>query len=133
MVLVTGATGLVGSHLLLQLSEHGQEIRAIYRNVVGLEKTRSLFRCHNKEALFEKIEWVQADINDIPALEKAFPDINYVYHCAALISFDPNDETLLRKTNIEGTANIVNFCLAYQVKKTLSCEFDSRFGRPQRI
>jgi nucleoside-diphosphate-sugar epimerase len=40
-----------------------------------------------------------------------------VYHCAALISFDPKDEDILRKTNIEGTANIVNFCIAYQIKK----------------
>ncbi|WP_298221985.1 NAD-dependent epimerase/dehydratase family protein [Flavobacterium sp.] len=117
MILVTGATGLVGSHLLLQLLEYGQEVRAMYRNVVGLEKTRSLFRSHNRETLFEKIEWIQADITDIPSLEKAFPNIDYVYHCAALISFAPNDETLLRKINIEGTANIVNFCLAYQVKK----------------
>jgi nucleoside-diphosphate-sugar epimerase len=39
-----------------------------------------------------------------------------VYHSAALISFDPKNENLLRKTNIEGTANIVNFCLAKGVK-----------------
>jgi nucleoside-diphosphate-sugar epimerase len=37
--------------------------------------------------------------------------IDYVYHSAALISFDPKNEDLLRKTNIEGTANIVNFVL----------------------
>jgi len=60
---------------------------------------------------------VQADITDVPSLESVFSNVTLVYHCAALISFDPSDEKTLRKTNIEGTANVVNFCLAYQVKK----------------
>jgi nucleoside-diphosphate-sugar epimerase len=60
-----------------------------------------------------------ADILDIPSLENAFQNIDFVYHCAALISFDPKDEEVIRKTNIEGTANIVNFCLAYKIKKML--------------
>jgi nucleoside-diphosphate-sugar epimerase len=61
--------------------------------------------------LFDAIEWVQGDIIDVPTLEHAFKGIDYVYHSAALISFDPKNENLLRKTNIEGTANIVNFVL----------------------
>ncbi|MFN3967789.1 NAD-dependent epimerase/dehydratase family protein [Flavobacterium sp.] len=117
MILVTGGTGLVGAHLLLQLAENEVGIRAIYRNKKSIDKTKSLFRLYQKEALFNKIEWVEADIIDIPSLEIAFQNIEYVYHCAALISYDPNDEDQLRKTNIEGTANIVNFCLAYKVKK----------------
>jgi nucleoside-diphosphate-sugar epimerase len=58
----------------------------------------------------EQIEWICADITDVPSLEIAFQNINMVYHCAALISFDPKEEERLVKTNIEGTANIVNFC-----------------------
>ena len=117
MVLITGATGLVGSHLALHLLENNEIVRAIYRTRSAIEKTKSLFALYKKEFLFEKIEWIQADITDIPSLEIAFKNIEYVYHCAALISFDPKDEKQLRKTNIEGTANIVNFCLEYDVKK----------------
>lgn len=117
MILVTGGTGLVGAHLLLHLAESENAIRSIYRNKKNIEKTQSLFRLYQKEALFNKIEWVNADIIDIPSLEIAFQNIEYVYHCAALISYDPKDEDQLRKINIEGTANIVNFCLAYNVKK----------------
>ena len=117
MILVTGATGLVGSHLLLQLLEDNQKVRAIYRNAASLEKTKSLFHNYNKASFFDAIEWVQADITDVPSLENAFTNIGEVYHCAAFISFDPNDEQLLRKTNIEGTANIVNFCLDYKIRK----------------
>lgn len=117
MVLVTGATGLVGSHLVLHLLENGDDVSAIYRSEKAITKTRSLFELYKKEYLFHKIHWIQADINDIPSLEIAFESIEYVYHCAAKISFDPADEEKLRKTNIEGTANIVNFCLANKVKK----------------
>jgi nucleoside-diphosphate-sugar epimerase len=121
MILVTGGTGLVGAHLLLHLIESRsigtEKVRAIYRSVASLEKTKSLFYMYKKESFFEQIEWIQADITEVPSLEIAFQNIDTVYHCAALISFDPKDEDILRKTNIEGTANIVNFCIAYQIKK----------------
>jgi dihydroflavonol-4-reductase len=117
MVLVTGGTGLVGAHLLLHLVENNEPIRAIYRNSASTQKTKSLFSFYKKENLFEKIHWIQADITDITSLETAFKNIESVYHCAALISLNPKDEDKLRKTNIEGTANIVNFCIANAVKK----------------
>ncbi|MFB9077599.1 NAD-dependent epimerase/dehydratase family protein [Flavobacterium procerum] len=117
MVLITGGTGLVGAHLLLHLIENGENVRAIYRNQNNILKTKQLFLLYKKATLFEKIEWIEADILDIPSLEEAFIGIEYVYHCAALISFDPKDEEKLRKTNIEGTANIVNFCIAKEIKK----------------
>lgn len=117
MILVTGGTGLVGAHLLLQLLENGQTVRAIYRNHNTIEKTKSLFEAFQKDTLFQKIEWLEADILDVPSLEIAFENVEYVYHCAAYISFDPKDENLLRKVNIEGTANIVNFCIHNKIKK----------------
>ena len=117
MVLITGGTGLVGSHLLLHLIENGESVRAIYRKLETIQKTKKLFSHYKKENLFEKINWLEADILDVPSLEIAFENLDYVYHCAAFISFDPKDEDLIRKTNIEGTANIVNFCIAKKVKK----------------
>ncbi|SHN55353.1 Nucleoside-diphosphate-sugar epimerase [Flavobacterium fryxellicola] len=117
MILVTGGTGLVGAHLMLHLIDHGEKVRAIYRSKASIEKTKSLFSTYKKELLFEQIEWIQADITEVPSLEIAFQNIDTVYHCAALISFDPKDEDLLRKTNIEGTANIVNFCIDNQIQK----------------
>jgi len=118
MILVTGATGLVGAHLVLHLLENGEEnIRALYRNQKNIEKTKSLFDLYKKSELFSKINWTQGDILDVPSLEIAFENIDYVYHCAACISFNPNDEDQLRKVNIEGTANIVNFCIDKNIKK----------------
>uniref|UniRef100_UPI00286AA9A5 NAD-dependent epimerase/dehydratase family protein n=1 Tax=Flavobacterium sp. TaxID=239 RepID=UPI00286AA9A5 len=117
MILVTGATGLLGSHLVLHLLEKGENVRAIFRNELGKSRVRQVFEHYNKWELFEKINWCESDILHIPSLEMAFNDIEIVYHCAALISFDTNDEEALRKANIEGTANVVNLCLDFKIKK----------------
>lgn len=128
MILVTGGTGLVGAHLLLKLTENEVSVRAIYRTATTIEKTKSLFHLYQKETSFAKIDWVQADITDVPSLEIAFQNVDYVYHCAGYISFDPNDEEKLRKINIEGTANIVNFSLAYNIKKLCHVSSIAAFG-----
>lgn len=117
MILVTGGTGLVGSHLLLQLVKSENSIRATYRDIDSINKTKKIFVAYQADLLFSKIDWVQADINDVSALATTFNSVTHVYHCAALISFDPKDELQLRKINIEGTANIVNFCIDHNIKK----------------
>jgi len=119
MVLVTGGTGLVGAHLLLHLVQNNIPVRAIYRQGSNLKRVEKVFSYYSQNAtvLFNKIEWLLADINDIPALEIAFKNVEYVYHAAALISFDPKDYRKLKKINALGTANIVNLCLSNDIKK----------------
>jgi len=117
MILVTGGTGLVGAHLLLHLAQNDEKLKALYRNNTSILKTKALFEQFKKADLFASIEWVQGDLNDIPALEIAFENCKTVYHCAALISFDFAEEGRMRKVNIEGTANMVNLSLAFGVEK----------------
>ncbi|VXB25599.1 NAD-dependent epimerase [Flavobacterium sp. 9AF] len=117
MILVTGATGLVGSHLLLQLITENESVIALYRDKDKIQAVKSVFEYKNHLDLFEKVQWIQGDILDIPSLEIAFQNVKEVYHCAALISFDPKDEEKLRKTNIEGTSNIVNCCIDFKINK----------------
>nr|MDQ8210988.1 NAD-dependent epimerase/dehydratase family protein [Mariniflexile sp. KMM 9835] len=119
MILVTGSTGLVGSHLLYSLVSNNEKVRAIYRSKRKLDQVKNVFATYTSDytTLFESIEWVQADILDIPALTEAFNGVTYVYHCAAFVSFEPDKYHLLRKTNIEGTANIINFCISNNIKK----------------
>jgi len=117
MILVTGGTGLVGAHLLLQLAGGQQAVRALYRTQDTLIKTKKLFAHYGKSELFDTIEWAQGDIIDVPSLEPIFAGVTHVYHCAAYISFQPSDEDRLRKINIEGTANMVNMALAFGVQK----------------
>lgn len=119
MVLVTGGTGLVGSHLLVSLLKKGYIVRATYRKAYKFERVKRVFSYYSAESnsLFEKIEWVEADINDIPKLSEIFEGITHVYHCAAFVSFEPNKYYELRKINIEGTANLVNLCIRHKIKK----------------
>lgn len=119
MILVTGGTGLVGSHVLFNLVSNNSRVRAIYRRSHKLESVKNVFSYYTNDvsALFEKIEWIEANINDVPALEIAFKEVTHVYHCAAFVSFEPNRYRDLRKINIEGTANIVNLCISNQVEK----------------
>ena len=119
MVLVTGGTGLVGSHLLFNLTKAGIHVRAIYRNKNRILFTKKVFRYYTDKpnVFFKTIEWVKCDINDIPTLEIVFKGISHVYHAAALISFDPKDSKQLYKANAIGTSNIVNLCIANGVEK----------------
>ncbi len=117
MILVTGGTGLVGMHLLLKLTEEETSVRALFRTYDRLQKVEDFFAFAKAESRFKTIEWLQADITEIPTLTPCFKNITYVYHCAALISFDPYDFHKLVKTNIEGTANVVNLCLSKGIKK----------------
>lgn len=119
MILVTGSTGLVGAHLLYHLTKHNTPVRALYRTKAKINTVKHVFSYFTDtvESQFSKIEWVQGDINDLPSLETAFKDITYVYHCAALVSFNPDDYYKLRNVNIKGTANIVNLCIDFNIKK----------------
>jgi len=119
MILVTGGTGLVGAHLLYRLTVENDVVRAIYRPSSNLEKVRTVFGYYteNIEEYFSKIEWIQADITDVVALEKAFENVTQVYHSAALVSFNPKDYRAMRKINIEGTSNIVNLCIDKNIEK----------------
>ena len=120
MILVTGGTGLIGSRLLFYLTQNKEhKVRAIYRNAHSLEKIEQLFiqQSPNGAEQFRSIEWVEADISNIPALEQAFANVSFVFHCAGFISFQPKDFAQLIKVNVEGTANIVNLCIDFKVKK----------------
>lgn len=119
MILVTGGTGLVGSHLLYQLTTQHKQVKAIYRTKNSLDSVKKVFSYFTDDVdeLFSKIIWVQADITDVPSLEAAFISVDVVYHAAALVSFDPKTYRKMRQVNIDGTANIVNFCVANSVKK----------------
>lgn len=120
MILVTGGTGLVGSHLLFKLTQKHNKIRAIYRSEKKIETVKKIFSYYTNtpETNLKKIEWIKADITNIPSLEHAISNqVTKVYHCAAFVSFEPDKYYTLRKVNIEGTANIVNICLEKKVAK----------------
>lgn len=118
MILVTGGTGLVGAHLLYHLIKNDEKVRAIYRSKEKIEAVKNVFSYYTEDtSLFAKIEWFAADITEVPVMITAFIGVKKVYHCAALISFNPKDYLEMRKVNIHGTAIIVNLAIDAKVEK----------------
>jgi len=116
MILVTGATGLLGTELIQQLSSQNKAVKALYRNTPPTFSHPTL-------------EWVEGDIMDIVFLEELMENIDTVYHCAGLVSFSPKDIERLYKINVEGTANVVNACLNCGIKKLVHVSSVASIGR----
>ena len=113
MILVTGGTGLLGSHLLMRLLEDDAQVRAIYRTEKKRDAVKRFFAYYHADAdaLWQRIEWVKGDVLDVPSLVDAMVGVKQVYHCAAAVTFIPAEEAYMHKVNTEGTANLVNVCL----------------------
>ncbi len=121
-ILVTGATGLLGSTITKQLLLQGHSVSVLCRP----SSDRSLLEGTERE-----LTWVEGDIMDITGLEKAFSTVDMVVHTAAMVSFIPRQKKLMHKVNVEGTANVVNACLYSGVKKLCHISSVAALGRPE--
>lgn len=107
MILITGGTGFLGSTLIRQLLDGGNQLRAIKRSSSFIPADLSEH---------PDIQWVNADINNYFELEEAFEDVTEVYHCAAMVSFEPAAKKTIIRVNTEGTAHIVNLCIQHHAR-----------------
>ena len=117
MILVTGGAGLLGKELITQLLDQGMRVRAIYNR-------SPLPDFHN-----DTLEQMQCDILDVTGLEEAMKGIEKLYHCAAIVNFNPGKRAEMFKINIEGTANVVNAALDAGVKKMVHVSSVAALGR----
>ncbi len=115
-ILVTGAAGLVGSEVTKQLLVDGYCVTALYHST-------PLTISHPNLSI------KQCDILDTTSLEDVMQDVTHVYHCAAIISFEPKDKNKLFKINIEGTENVVNACINANIQKLIHVSSVSALGR----
>lgn len=120
-VLITGATGLVGSAVARQFLKEDHSVFALFRP--GSDRSLLTDIAH-------QIQWVEGDVLDIGSLEKAFEHMDYVVHTAAVVSFVPRDREMMYKVNRDGTANVVNECLNQRVKKLCHVSSIAALGRP---
>ena len=119
MILVTGGTGFLGSHLLRKLVNVGEPVRALYRSKIPSQL----------KDIQDKVEWVSGDVLDVCALEDAMAGVDKVYHCAAVVSFHPGNHAQMMKVNVEGTANVVNMAIDAGVKKLVHVSSVAAIGR----
>ena len=112
---------MVGSAVARRFLSDNHTVSALYRS----GSDRSLLG-----DVEDKLTWIEGDILDISSLETALVGIDFVVHTAAVVSFVPRDRDLMYKVNIEGTANIVNACLKYQINKLCHVSSIAALGRP---
>lgn len=121
MILVTGATGILGRVIALELLKQGKDVRATKRSYSNLKEVRDSYQFYTDQPdfYFNKIQWIDTDFDSIESLQNALEGVDEVYHCAAIVSFNPKDDKNLYKTNIEGTKNLLYAVENSSVKKFL--------------
>ena len=129
MNFVTGGSGLVGSHILLELVKKNESIVALKRTTTDLSAIKELFSTNKLSSEFGNIKWVDGGLSDINVLIEHLNGCENIYHAAALVSFNSSDRLELIETNIEGTSNLVDAALVIKPKKFIYISSTSAIGK----
>lgn len=115
---ITGATGLIGSHLAEQLVRQGERVRAIVRSSSNTEHLRTL-----------GVELAAADLSDAPALEKSLTGAHVLYHCAAKVD-DCGPWIDFQKAIVDTTRRVVEAARQVAVDRVVHVSSIAAFGHP---
>ncbi len=132
-ILVTGGTGLLGAHLLYHLCSQGHMVKATKRASSSLDLVQKIFAYYQSadQSFLKNIEWQEVELDDVLALSEALEDVNYLYHCAATVSFNPRKRKQLTQ-NVEITSCVVNAALAAKVDKLVHVSSVAALGRAKQ-
>jgi len=119
-ILVTGATGFVGSHLCQALAEQGHHVRSLHRSSSSL-------------ALLEGVpaELVEGDLFEPDSLALAARDIDVVYHCGGRVG-SWTDAEEMAASHVEGTHNILSAARQCGVRRFIHTSSVAALGLPER-
>jgi dihydroflavonol-4-reductase len=122
-ILITGATGFVGSYLTRYLVNMG------YKRIIAMKRSTS--RMGMVTEVVDNVQWVEGDVLDMPFLEEILRgySITHIFHCAAVVSFNPRNREEMYDINVNGTANLVNAALECGIKKFIHVSSIAAIGR----
>jgi dihydroflavonol-4-reductase len=107
---ITGASGLLGGNLAVELLAQGHTVRATRRGTTKVAHLEG-----------HAIEWVSADLSDPKALEAAFRGADVVFHCAAAVSIQRKVTPALKSANVDGTRHVIEAVRAAKVPRLVHC------------
>jgi len=130
-ILLTGATGLLGAHLICRLTDSGIRVKALRRPSSSMATIEKVFKAYasEPEQAMGRIEWVLGDVTDYYSLEDALEGIDKIFHTAGYISFAKRERKRLEDINVGGTANLVNAALHRGVRKLIHVSTVESLGR----
>ncbi len=123
LILLTGATGFLGSYILQELIEQGYTVRALRRTPKALPWI--------PESILRQADWKEGDVLDVVSLEEALSGVDAVIHAAAVVSFHPSERKRMYQVNGEGTANMVNMALEAGVRRFIHISSVAALGRTE--
>ena len=112
-VLVTGATGFVGSHLTRRLVKDGVQVFALVRQSSDPQIIEDLRA--------SGVEMINGDITDRTAIFEAVSRAEYVFHIAALFRSAKHGDRTYYDVNVEGTRHILDAAEKHQVRRVVHC------------
>jgi len=129
-VLVTGAGGFIGSHLVERLVEQGAQVRAFVR--YNSRGDAGFLRMLSPE-MRGKLQIVSGDLRDSHAIQDAVAGCEYVFHLGALISIPYSylHSYEVAETNVMGTLNVLNACYRAQVTRLIHTSTSEVYGTAQ--
>lgn len=133
MILVTGGTGLVGAHLLYELTNSGLRVKALRRQQSNTDWVKKIFSYYTNtvDELFARIDWVEGDILDYLSLEEALQGVTCIYHCAAIVSFHGDDNDMMLNNNVKGTGNLIDAAIHNGVSRFCHVSSIAALGKTQ--
>jgi NAD dependent epimerase/dehydratase len=129
-VLVTGAGGFIGSHLVEECVAQGWQVRALVRY-----NSRNHWGWLEESARRSEIEVITGDVRDYDSVVRAMKGCETVFHLAALIGIPYSYVSPLAyiRTNVEGTYNILESARNLEVKKVLITSTSETYGTAQYV
>jgi len=112
VVALTGASGLLGSNLLVALRRAGVDVRALFRSEGSIAHLREVPEARG-------VDWRNADLDDEDALARAFEGVDAVFHVAAMVSILASVTPGLTRANVDGTRRVVAACRRAKVRRLI--------------
>lgn len=113
-VLVTGASGFIGTYLVHELIDHGYEVTALTRK---------------KQEIHPKAKVVIGDITEPSTIESYFQDVDAVFHNAAY-AMDWGKKDRFYQANVDGTRHVAQACIDHGIKRLIYTSSAGVYGFP---